>query len=320
MAAASSHTDQSEWAHLTTGKEFSRLLYPNPVCFLSSASPDEDADGRNAGARKGAAARTTPDVSGARRNVMILSWLAPTNNRGRFMFSLHKGRYTASLLAPYEADEGKGTKRWRAGIEFALSVPVKGMEQLVLDVGSVSGKFGSKFPPVQGVGGTSRETDDAAETAQMSNRQRKKMRRERLAREGVRGLVPVHLGSSLPLQADIQTSPSLFAIEGTVAHMKCRTYAVSGTLPASDEPKIQVNEDSNMKSSEGREDDFCNESPPIIDEEHLLVMAEVIDAYVQESYWDGEKLLFRPLSRDVPPFLTFFGSQTFGHVQQEMHR
>lgn len=31
-------------------------------------------------------------------------------------------------------------------------------------------------------------------------------------------------------------------------------------------------------------------------------------------YWDNDKLLFRPQSSEVPPYLKFFGSQTFGYV------
>ena len=53
---------------------------------------------------------------------------------------------------------------------------------------------------------------------------------------------------------------------------------------------------------------------PIIDDDHLLIMAEVTDAYVHPSYWDDMKKLFRPVSKEVPPYLKFFGSQTFGYV------
>ena len=64
-------------------------------------------------------------------NVMILSWLTATNNEGKFMFSLNKHRHTASVIRN----------------EFTLSVPVQGMEDLVLSAGGVSAKWGySKFP------------------------------------------------------------------------------------------------------------------------------------------------------------------------------
>ena len=44
-------------------------------------------------------------------------------------------------------------------------------------------------------------------------------------------------------------------------------------------------------------------------------MAEVIDAHVHSSYWDATKKQFRPMRDDVPPYLTFFGAQTFGYVR-----
>jgi hypothetical protein len=92
---------------LTDGKQFSRLLYTNPVCFLSSLSDDNF------------------------RNVMVLSWLTATNNAGSFCFSIHQNRHTAIQLKEH----------------FSLSVPTSEMEQLVLNVGKSSGKWGtSKFP------------------------------------------------------------------------------------------------------------------------------------------------------------------------------
>jgi len=69
----------------------------------------------------------------------------------------------------------------------------------------------------------------------------------------------------------------------------------------------------------------------LVDEGHGLVAACVCDAYVDRDYWDGRGL-FCPKRRSgvdggsgdegvsggrggtVPPYLTFFGSQTFGYV------
>ena len=115
-------TTTAEWVELHEKKEFSRLLYTNPVCFLSTSRTFED--GNNG-------SKDDDDVGGASRNVMVLSWLTATNNEGRFMFSLNRHRHTASIL--------------REGCEFVLSVPTKGMEELVLSVGRCSGRWGSKF-------------------------------------------------------------------------------------------------------------------------------------------------------------------------------
>jgi len=109
---------------------------------------------------------------------------------------------------------------------------------------------------------------------------------------------------------------SLFSIKGTVAHLKCRTYAVIGTPTVAETLTESKDRNNGGKAERETADSIeCDDTiPPGIDHEHLLVMAEVIDAYVHPSYWDVNKLLFRPLSTDVPPYLTFFGSQTFGYV------
>lgn len=312
-------TGKSNWVHLKLGKEFSRILYPNPVCLLATVSPPSPSPA------KAQAAIVTNNVSAGqsgssddsvqvKENVMVLSWLTPTNNQGKFMFSINKSRYSASLLAPSIIDvaaEGykkrthsemglressdfhKESNNFQTGLEFTLSVPVRGMEQIVLDVGSISGRHGIKFPSTYQKG----KEATTASMENMSNRQRKKLKKQQLALHGVEGLIPVPLGSSEP--------SSLFAIKGTVAHLKCRTCAIIGTADKID--------GSIMENSDGQ--NVCDNShTAAIDHNHLLVMAEVTDAYVHQSYWDNKKLLFRPLSSDVPPYLTFFGSQTFGYV------
>lgn len=362
----------AQWIRLTTGKEFSRILYPNPVCFLSTsrgaynsrarASPSasstflKQTNGTAAAAISGLTVGPSRIDEGAANNVMVLSWLTPTNNRGRFVFSMHKSRYSASLLAPSrtsktrtvdktistaiertddeevhtddanaeKANDGTASRNdedgenegdatdnvanndfHRTGIEFTLSVPVRGMEQLVLDVGSISGRHRSKFPPTEGIEpGSQGKGDDAVavdrkavDNESMSVRRRKKRRRQRLSENGVTGLIPAPLGY---LRTKSDAYP--FAIEGTVAHVLCRTYAVVGS-PHS-HPRSYVASNGSISTT--------TESSPIIDEDHLLVLAEVTDAYVHPSYWDDTKSIFRPLSEDVPPYLTFLGSQTFG--------
>ena len=306
------HEYGSQWVQLKSGKEFSRLLYPNPVCVLCTTRSEKNNN----------------DVK--EDNVMVLSWLTPTNNEGRFMFSINKSRYSASLLAPSlsdtnitTADERCGDKRtysqtetdanggsniyannYQVGIEFSLSIPVQGMEQMVLDVGSISGRFGTKFPSTKQSkqdSSTIDEMHDYTQIEQLSNRQRKKQRKQQLSIHGVEGLVRVPLGYS-EKNHDTESQSSLFAIKGTNAHLKCRTYAVIGsTMDESIKERVDVSEENGTL-------------PSIIDDNHLLIMAEVIDAYVHQLYWDDKKLIFRPLSSDVPSYLTFFGSQTFGYV------
>ncbi len=341
---------------------------------------------------------------------MVLSWLTPTNNQGRFAFSVNKSRYSASLLAPlggrrwqtggggtaatmstsvegmdddddkeahaydvsteYETGEGGTTAtfesnrekkektddvddniidsyHYQTGIEFTLSVPTRGMEQIILDVGSMSGRNRSKFPssPPANEGkirgccrrsnvaystgtatndeGVPREVD---EKELLSGRRRKKLRRRELSENGVSGLSPIPLGYTQQPRSDLFP----FAIEGTVAHLLCRTYAVIGSthsphprnaappeLPTSMTQErttdVTVDDGWSFHKDEGTTPVHQHAPPPpMIDEDHVLILAEVTDAYVHPSYWDDAKSIFRPLSEAVPPYMTFLGSQTFG--------
>ena len=409
MSDGKGYRDHVQWINLQTGKEFSRLLYPNPVCFLSTV-------GSGGGGGVSMTNSTHPPTSSSmdsepplqqssaensvNKNVMILSWLTPTNNQGRFMFSIHKTRYSALLLAPsidpasetsscgangssiditshthmpltefpkrkYPRTVSVDNSNYQTGTEFVLSVPVKGMEQLVMDVGSISGRYGSKFSSSEC---RSLKINDQRHMenfddpkVKLSSRQRKKIKKRHLSLHGVPGLIPVPLGHSFPSTQSIVSSSSLFAIQGTVAHLKCRTYAVIGTPHESepmDKTKLKSTFDSNQKTcnvqglnkDEAESDNEENNDaiPAIIDHDHLLILAEVVDAYVHPLYWDRHKLLFRPCLKngrriashaisttsasvavpnlendagseikkeeDLPPYLTFFGSQTLGYV------
>ena len=98
-----------------TPQQASRLLYPNPVCFLTTITPKNTL------------------------NVMSLSWLAPANNYGGFVFVVHKTRYSAECLLQ------KG--------EFMLSVATSLQIDLLLKIGKVSGssvdKYGGSIPDLQ---------------------------------------------------------------------------------------------------------------------------------------------------------------------------
>lgn len=80
----------------------SRLLYANPVCVLTTWG------------------------DGGARNAMVLTWMTAINNRGLFVASVKQSRHSATLIA--------------ATGRFALSVPVRGAEPLLLRVGSCSGR------------------------------------------------------------------------------------------------------------------------------------------------------------------------------------
>eukprot|EP00658_Telonema_sp_P-2_P077280 TRINITY_DN6950_c0_g1_i1.p1 TRINITY_DN6950_c0_g1~~TRINITY_DN6950_c0_g1_i1.p1 ORF type:complete len:223 (+),score=75.64 TRINITY_DN6950_c0_g1_i1:196-864(+) len=68
---------------------------------------------------------TNADEENQFANMMVLSWLAPVNNKSMFMFSINKRRHTATRLME--------------GTVFGLSVPTEEMRELVLQIGSNSG-------------------------------------------------------------------------------------------------------------------------------------------------------------------------------------
>jgi len=230
----------ASWVELSPGGHLSRLLYTNPVCFLGTTSAAQQ------------------------KNVMVLSWLTATNNAGGFMFSICKRRYTASNLNNNNEKDAF----------FTLSVPVRGMEELVRGVGSVSGSVGSKFPQDHPHALTNATTAVGSSAAPQSKRQKKKLLHQ--GKSGVPGL------KSVPITIPVGGGDAkLFAIAGTVAHLVCKV---------------------------------CRILDETIDEEHRLVLAQVERAWVHPDYWDADRHLFRPLQKETAPYLTFFGSQQFGYV------
>ena len=184
------------------------------------------------------------------------------------MMSINKNRHTAQIFALKESN-----------VEFVLCVPVAGMETLVKNVGSVSGKWGkSKFWNVGPI------IQDESVKCDKSKASKDKKRRR--FQNGIEGLHTVQIGSSTE---EPKSESESFAVKGTVAHLKCCTYRI-------------------VDGKDGS----------AIDEDHHLILCEVRAAFVHSQYWDDEKKRFRPKSRDVPPYMTFFGSQAFGYVMSEI--
>lgn len=243
-AGSSDEASSHYWIELRESKDFSRLLYTNPVCLLT----------------------TVNEISSPSQNVMVISWLTATNNQGKFMMSINKNRHTAQILTLKESN-----------VEFVLCVPVAGMETLVKNVGSVSGKWGkSKFwndePMIQ---------DDDTSKCDKSKPPSNNKKRRRF-QNGIEGLHTVQTGSSTE---EPKSESELFAVKGTVAHLECCTYRI-------------------VDGKDGS----------AIDEDHHLILCEVRAAFVHSQYWDDNKKRFQPKSRGVPPYMTFFGSQAFGYV------
>lgn len=86
----------------------SRLLYSNPVCFLTSPR----------------------DTTCTSANVMTISWLTPINNQGGFVMSVNKARFSHQLLTEHGF--------------FTLSIALSSMQETIKVVGSCSGSLVDK--------------------------------------------------------------------------------------------------------------------------------------------------------------------------------
>jgi len=52
---------------------------------------------------------------------------------------------------------------------------------------------------------------------------------------------------------------------------------------------------------------------PNLDQAHNILLCEIKRAFVKSTYWNGK--IFAPTTLDIPPYLTFFGSQQFGYTR-----
>ena len=175
-------------------------------------------------------------------------------------------------------------------IIMRCTVPIQGMEDLVLDVGRRSTKWGSKFSEYHEALATpateanfKRNVNLPCPESLVNHAKKKRVKNNYRFSPSIPNLKAVPLGNE-----GQNTKECLFAIDGTIACMKCRTICV-------------------LEESDSN----------VVDDEHFLVAAEIFDAYINPNYWDDKMNQFRPLAKDIPPYLTFFGSQTFGYVHNE---
>lgn len=210
------------------------------------------------------------------------------------------------------------------------------MEDLVLRVGSVSGRSVHKFPATAAAAalsqnnsnnsiinnnplnhedttpttGASTPEEEVVVVAPVSKRQRKKMQRQQqLQQDGIPGLKAVPVGGH-HCNDDDNDADELFCIEGTVAHLVCRVTSMTTTTTTK---RLEGSDDDDGANCINHDDDSQEDHH----HHHWLITAQVDRAYVLSSYWDADRNLFRPGSPDTPPYLTFFGSQTFGYVVTE---
>ena len=104
------------WLSVTEPRLRSRLLYPNPVCLLT----------------------TWGEVDGSwRKNVMTISWLTCLNNDADVLLSINARRHSAAAVL--------------SGRAFGLSVPTSDLAAMVLKIGACSGSKTDKLATVEGL-------------------------------------------------------------------------------------------------------------------------------------------------------------------------
>ena len=192
---------------------------------------------------------------------MVLSWLTATNNSGHFIFSIHKKRYTAPFFLSNKKD-------------FVLCVPTVEQRELVLAIGSTSGKFGSKLDRSEG----DTTIDDASQVVRLSQRQRRKLNQDHWNQFGIPGL------HAQCLFEEDNESGGVFGVHGTVAHLRCRVLRI---LPK------DTGED---------------------DAHHLIQAQVVDAYCRSDYWEPQKQIFAPSLVTTPPPYLTFLGSQTFGKV------
>ena len=275
---------------------FARLLYTNPVCLLTSSA----ANLRTASA----AASASLPAAGALRNVMTVSWLAPTSNRGEFVMTLHAARYTARLVHA-------------EGHRFVLSVPVRGMEALVKSIGACSGSGavaaaaeaaedesagkaaasneadGSASATAAVSAPAAAESSASAAAAPIVRADKIRQLAVPMCRPGCKSMqIAAHAddddeeddGVDAEARADDadDAAAELMAVRGCCAHLVC---TVTRALPATDANPASV--------------------------AHNVLFCRVQRAYVHGAYFQNTQFV---APRGAPPYLSFLGSGGFAHV------
>lgn len=285
----------------------SRVLYPNPVCFLSTWT---------VGGLPSAA------------NLMTISWLAPLDNDGHFLLSMNQRRFSAVNL--------------QSNPFLCLSVAVAGLEQSLLRVGGCTGAgvrdkalaLGIPLcrpgwlpcepstdhasgmvaapapppdrpapPPVESEGEGAQEPGErcaAADVVEPPTHHEEPAQvgtsPAALNTDGVGGAADsVGVGSAQegssswpadgdpelclpPMSADALTMAcaSAVAVTSCVAHVAARVRSV--------------------RAIHG----------------HYVILCETLSAHVRREYWSGKTL--EPQREGLPPLLSFVGSQRFCHT------
>jgi flavin reductase (DIM6/NTAB) family NADH-FMN oxidoreductase RutF len=250
----------------------SRILYCNPVCFLSTMLPP-------------------PSSACPTFNVMALSWLAPANSHGGFVFCIKKSRASFAAILP--------------GAVFGLSVATSEQAQLLLLVGSSSARQGSKLQRVPHITrclfANAKAAAASAAAAAVPGNKRSRNAFAALAADSDEA----DDGSEQqpPLPADLALDP-LFFISSSCAHVTCEVVRVTDAADAGHALVVaQVQ--------------LCVETTePILRCKLPQILSQVTRAAVHPAYWrENGKVFGVPTGSAHPPPLSFVGSQRFAQVR-----
>lgn len=305
-------------------ESFSRLLYPNPVCFLTTLNPEENGRGQEVNAGEHLLWNCMPRLDDyflsshvirnliTGLNVMTLSWLTPVNNYGGFAFAIHKTRYSSVNLM--------------AGKKFTLSVPTAHSRELVLAVGRVSGKVAKKFdgsiPNLKA--GDFGQLGMASTKGGQSSSGRRVNAFDALMDSDIEDDEVEENLNSTPTKKDSNalTANSSVAhhsfpspIDGTVAHMHCTMLSFSDAADAGTYLVIaKINKASVHKdywSHNGKCFVTARAHPT---DPTIPLLGESLNSEISSAL--SLSLCLSPV-KALPPILSFLGSQHFGHLVSE---
>jgi flavin reductase (DIM6/NTAB) family NADH-FMN oxidoreductase RutF len=297
---------------LTDKKSYSRLVYPNPVCFLSSLNHHGASDSAN---------------------VMVLSWLMPTNNYGGFAFTMHKSRHSATNLFT------------EPGQQFVLSVPTVFQKKTVLEVGKCSGKrinkFDGKISGLETIHIGKLNKDSIAPTSEeikieIAEKDRWLYQYEISGGKQMRTSI-LDQTKGLNKFAALNESESESEEEQEVANKNANDAGEVVHEDSDSEDDEEMEDTSNVKKLSDIEYNSANSIPindtaiantvarmkcrvvsytDASDPGHYLVLAQIEDAFVHPLYWQ-QGHCFVGASDVLPPCLSFLGSQRFGLIVED---
>ena len=243
----------------------SRLLYSNPVCFLC-----------------------TNDVQTLRAstNIMTVSWITPIDNKGTFVMSLNNSRHTVSNLFPESFPRGVSSK-------FTLSLAVRGHEDVLKRIGSMSGK----------------DATNRGKKAELAGLQLSKLFIPTPAGKGKKRARATETTTVIE-EEEGEEGWEVECVMGEIGKSQCPAHlaCVVERILASD-PKVE-----RSSGDGGRvEYDAIQDTSTTTFGGHLLLQCRIVFGRVDPQYFLDGKCLAPPLSS--PGLLSFLGSGNFAEMR-----